>query len=255
MEGLAQLIGHWARGDGPDLLVLGPAELGELAAPSGALDGCRTGGSVRAGAGPVVDEAVVVGPAPRPWAGVDEVGRGPLAGPVVACAVVLTPGARIPGLRDSKALTPASRQALMAPILAHALDARVAIVSHRMVDRLNVLQASLHAMAASASALEAPYRTLVVDGPVPVPLGRPVAQVPLVDADARVACVGAASVVAKVVRDRLMEEADRVWPGYGFARHKGYPTPEHLAALERLGPSPLHRRSFRPVAAARPAPA
>ncbi len=255
MEGLAQLIGQWASGDGPDLLVLGPAEVGEVMGLGGALDGGGEGGSVREVVEPDVDEAVVLQSAPQPWAGVDEVGRGPLAGPVVACAVVLAPGARIHGLRDSKALTSAARQALIAPILAQALDARVAIVSHRMVDRLNVLQASLRAMAASASDLRVPYRTLVVDGPMPVPMRRQVAQVPLVDADARVACVMAASVVAKVVRDRLMEEADRVWPGYGFARHKGYPTPEHLEALHRLGPSPLHRRSYRPVAAASPAPA
>lgn len=191
------------------------------------------------------------------WAGVDEAGRGPLAGPVVACACVLPPGLEVPGLQDSKALTPPARERLFPVLMAQALDVRIAVVSHHLIDRLNVWQASLLAMSRAASALSVLYDRLVVDGPWTLPLNRPGAvQEPLVGADARIACVAAASVIAKVFRDALMDELDAIYPGYGFAHNKGYPTPEHLAALRARGPSPVHRLSFAPVAeASGPAPA
>lgn len=247
---LARLVAAWIAGGGPDLLVVGREALDELVGPppAGGERGGRRGSRRRA------PRLAVSAPGER-WGGVDEVGRGPLAGPVVACAVVLPPGRGVPGLRDSKALTAPMRLALVPEILRRAVDVRLAIASHRLVDRLDVLQASREAMGAAASALAAECTRLVVDGPLTVPLAAALPQQPVVDGDARVACVAAASVVAKVVRDRLMEEADRLLPGYGFARHKGYPTPEHLEALRRLGPSALHRLSYAPVAAARPRPA
>lgn len=250
MTGFRWLVTGWQADAGADLAVLGPDELRAAVEPLRGAPGRHarfaTGDALQGDEGP----ALLVAPPPELWAGVDEAGRGPLAGPVVACALVLPPGRVTAGLRDSKALTPRQRQVLFHRVLEQALDVRVAVASHQMVDRLNVLQASLRAMAAAVSALSVGFHRLVVDGPRAVPLDRSVAQQPMVDADARVACVAAASVVAKVVRDALMEELDRAYPGYGFARHKGYPTPEHLAALRTLGPSPVHRRSFGPVAQA-----
>lgn len=250
-RGFRWLVAAWQADAGADLTVLGPEELraGIEPLPEGRArsDPLPAADGVELGEAP----ALAVAEPPELWAGVDEAGRGPLAGPVVACALVLPPGrVAAAGLRDSKALTPRQRHALFRRLLEQALDVRVAVASHRMVDRLNVLRASLRAMAAAAGALSVGFHRLVVDGPLAVPLERAVTQQPMVDADARVACVAAASVVAKVVRDALMEELDRAYPGYGFARHKGYPTPEHLAALRALGPSPVHRRSFGPVAQA-----
>ncbi|WP_324717705.1 ribonuclease HII [Carboxydochorda subterranea] len=186
-------------------------------------------------------------PAGERWAGVDEVGRGPLAGPVVACACLLPPGWCPEGLRDSKALSPRARRELARVILERADDVRVAVASHFLVDRLNVLRASLAAMGAAADALEGDVGRVVVDGALPLPLTRQWPQQAMPRADARVACVAAASVVAKVLRDTLMEALAPAYPGYGWERNKGYGTPQHLEALAALGPSPLHRRSFRPV--------
>jgi ribonuclease HII len=175
-------------------------------------------------------------------AGLDEAGRGPLAGPVVAAAVILDPARRVRGLRDSKVVPPEQRADLFEEIQARALGIGVGIVDHGTIDRINILESTRLAMRhALATLLPAP--DLVITDFVALP-GLPCPQRNLVDGDARCATVAAASIVAKVTRDRLMLEADRQFPVYGFARHKGYATVDHLAALDRHGPCPLHRRTF-----------
>lgn len=175
-------------------------------------------------------------------AGVDEAGRGPLAGPVVAAAVVVSPQRRIRRLCDSKLLPADRREALYALIVERALAVGVGIVDHVTIDRVNILQATRMAMARALEGLGL-VPDLVITDFVALP-ALPCPQRNLVDGDARCASVAAASIVAKVTRDRLMLEADKQFPEYGFARHKGYGTPDHLAALDRLGPCALHRRSF-----------
>ncbi len=175
-------------------------------------------------------------------AGVDEAGRGPLAGPVVAAAVIITPARRIKGLADSKVLLPERRQELFEIIQERALAIGVGIVDHETIDRVNILEATRRAMLEAVAGLAIPPELVITDF---VRLSRlPCPQRNLVDGDARCASVAAASIIAKVTRDRLMLEADRQFPAYGFARHKGYATPEHLAALDRHGPCALHRRTF-----------
>ena len=175
-------------------------------------------------------------------AGVDEAGRGPLAGPVVAAAVVLPPGTRIAGVDDSKRLPPDERQRLFGVIRERAVAVGVAVVDHVTIDRLNILQATRLAMGQALAALDAEPEMVLTDY-VTVP-GLRCPQRNLVEGDRRSASVAAASIIAKVTRDRIMEEADREYPVYGFGRHKGYPTPEHRMALERHGPCTLHRRTF-----------
>jgi len=175
-------------------------------------------------------------------AGVDEAGRGPLAGPVVAAAVVVTPDHRIRGVADSKVLTPERREELFVIIHARALAVAVAIVDHETIDRVNILQATRLAMLDALRSLPL-VPDLVITDFVALP-EIPGPQKNLVDGDARCASVAAASIIAKVTRDRIMCEMDRRFPEYGFARHKGYATPDHLAALDRHGPCPIHRRSF-----------
>ena len=175
-------------------------------------------------------------------AGLDEAGRGPLAGPVVAAAVILAPDRRVRKLCDSKLLTPERREALFHVITTHAVGVGVGIVDHATIDRVNILQATRLAMLEALRRL-AVAPDLVITDFVKLP-GLTCPQRNLVDGDARCATVAAASIIAKVTRDRLMVEADRQFPAYGFARHKGYATAEHLAALDRLGPCPLHRRTF-----------
>lgn len=179
-------------------------------------------------------------------AGVDEVGRGPLAGPVVAAAVVLERGGRWDGLNDSKKVPPETRAQLFARVLIEARAFSWAVIGPRRIDHMNIRRASLEAMRRAVCRLRLAPELVLVDGDTEVP-GIPHPQRTVVDGDARLLSVAAASVVAKVVRDRIMERLDVVWPGYGFASHKGYGTPEHLAALDRLGPCPLHRYSFTPV--------
>jgi ribonuclease HII len=175
-------------------------------------------------------------------AGVDEAGRGPLAGPVVAAAVVLTPGTRIAGVDDSKRLLAEERERLFDIIQARALAVGISVVDHLTIDRINILQATRLAMAQALASL-AMEPELVLTDFVEVPgLGCP--QRNLVDGDRRSASIAAASIIAKVTRDRIMEAADRDFPLYGFARHKGYATPEHRGALERHGPCSLHRQTF-----------
>ena len=178
-------------------------------------------------------------------AGVDEVGRGCLAGPVVAAAVILRDGRRIKGLNDSKQLTPILRQRLDKAIRDRAVAVAVAQASVEEINRLNILGASRLAMRRALESLAPPPEFALVDGRDRLPLDLEHAAV--VRGDASCACVAAASIVAKVARDRLMEELDHACPGYGFAHHKGYGTDEHLAALAQLGPSHVHRSAFLPV--------
>ena len=175
-------------------------------------------------------------------AGVDEAGRGPLAGPVVAAAVVLAPGARIAGVDDSKRLLPEERQRLFDLIQERAVGVGVGIVDHLTIDRINILQATRLAMGQALAALGMEPELVLTDF-VTVP-GLRCPQRNLVEGDRRSASVAAASIIAKVTRDRIMEEADREYPMYGFGRHKGYGTPEHRIALEQHGPCALHRRTF-----------
>src|SRR6267378_4321931 len=179
-------------------------------------------------------------------AGVDEAGRGPLAGPVVAAAVVLERGGRWDGLNDSKLIPPEKRVLLFVRVISEARAFSWAVVGQRRIDHMNIRRASLEAMRRAVCRLRLAPELVLVDGDTEVP-GLLYPQRAVVDGDARLLSVAAASVVAKVVRDRIMERPDAVWPGYGFASHKGYGTPEHLEALDRLGPCPLHRYSFTPV--------
>ncbi len=181
-------------------------------------------------------------------AGVDEAGRGPLAGPVVAAAVILDDLHPIEGLRDSKQLTPRRRDRLYDEIRAKALCCCIAEASVEEIDRLNILHATMLAMRRAVEGLRLPPAKVLVDGN-----RLPVLKVPgeaIVKGDTKVPAISAASILAKVHRDRLCEAMHAQWPAYGFATHKGYPTPEHLAALRDLGAAPVHRRSFGPVRAA-----
>lgn len=180
----------------------------------------------------------------RQVAGVDEVGRGCLAGPVVAAAVVLHPGRTIRGLRDSKLLTARARARLYDEIVQRAAAWTVAAAGPDEIDRINIHRAALHAMRAAVTTLAPLPDFVLVDGfPIPDLF---VAQRPVVKGDRLCAVIAAASIVAKVTRDRQMEQLHLVDRRYGFDRHKGYATPEHLRAVERFGYSPVHRRSFRP---------
>jgi len=180
-------------------------------------------------------------------AGVDEAGRGPLAGPVVAAAVVLDPNRPIEGLRDSKQLTPAQRRGLATRIRADALAFAVAQASVAEIDRLNILQASLLAMRRAIEALQPVVDLVLVDGNRVPPIA--IASRAIVGGDAIEPAISAASILAKTHRDALMRALHRRYPEYGFARHFGYPTPQHLARLNALGPCAVHRRSFAPVRA------
>ena len=183
-------------------------------------------------------------------AGVDEAGRGPLAGPVVAAAVILDELRPIRGLADSKALTARRREKLYDEVRARALCVCVAEASVEEIDRLNILQATLLAMQRAVAGLRLTPHRVVVDGNRLPPFAVPAAAV--VKGDAKVAAISAASILAKVHRDRLCEGLHESWPAYGFDGHKGYPTPEHLAALRRHGACPAHRRSYAPVRAVCP---
>ncbi len=182
----------------------------------------------------------------RAVAGVDEAGRGPLAGPVVAAAVILDPDLAIPGVADSKTLSPARRERLFDDIRTRARAVGVAAVDHAEIDRINILQATLRAMARAVERLPEVPDYLLLDA-LTLP-DAPFPQEGIVKGDARSVSIAAASIVAKVTRDRMMRELDGRYPGYGFAVHKGYPTEAHRQAIRRLGPCPVHRMSFRGVA-------
>lgn len=179
-------------------------------------------------------------------AGVDEAGRGPLAGDVVAAAVVLDAARPIAGLTDSKLVSPRQRDALFALIQERAVTFAIARANVEEIDHHNILHASLLAMTRAVQALSPVPAFVYVDGNRCPPWSYRSRAV--VKGDCRVAAIAAASILAKVSRDRDMEQLDRQYPGYGLARHKGYPTPQHLDALRRLGPCPIHRKSFGPVA-------
>ncbi|MEX2963427.1 ribonuclease HII [Microbulbifer sp. TYP-18] len=197
-------------------------------------------------------QSSVLGPGPYECAyggtllaGVDEVGRGPLAGDVVAAAVVLDPDRPIEGLADSKKLSKKKREQLFELIGERALSFAVARASVAEIDRLNILHASLLAMRRAVEQLDTQPEYVLVDGNRKPDWSYPCETV--VKGDSRVAAIAAASILAKVTRDREMITLDDQYPGYGLAGHKGYPTRVHREALKRLGPSPIHRRSFAPV--------
>jgi ribonuclease HII len=177
--------------------------------------------------------------------GVDEVGMAPLAGPVIACAVILKPGSRIKGVNDSKQLSAEEREALEPEIRAHCISVGIGRAEVHEIDTINIYHAGLLALRRAVLALDPQPQHLLVDARK---LDLPMPQQPIIKGDAKSITIGAASIIAKLHRDRLMSLHDGEYPGYGFAAHKGYPTPEHLGALEKLGACALHRRSFAPVA-------
>lgn len=178
-------------------------------------------------------------------AGVDEAGRGCLAGPVVAGAVILDETQPIHGLRDSKELSERKRNELFEQIRERALAYSVGMTAAEEIDRINILQAALLAMEKAVLALQKEPDCILIDGNSKTSL--PIEQKAIVKGDSKCASIAAASIVAKVTRDRIMTEIEREYPGYGFSRHKGYPTKEHLGALRNLGPCPIHRKSFKGV--------
>ena len=179
-------------------------------------------------------------------AGVDEAGRGPLAGPVAVAAVILDPARPITGLDDSKKLSEARREALYPRIIERALAYSIVLVEADEIDRLNIFQATMTGMSRALVGLMPTADEALIDGNK-LPRDLPCPGRAIVGGDALEPAISAASILAKVTRDRLMVALDAVHPGYGFALHKGYPTPAHLASLQRLGPCPQHRRSFAPV--------
>jgi ribonuclease HII len=180
-------------------------------------------------------------------AGVDEVGRGALFGPVLAAAVILDPAFRIRGLQDSKVLEPEERERLAKIIRKRALAISIASVDAGKIDRINIYQASRVAMRIAVLGLTPPPEVVLADA---LRLDVAYPQAPIIHGDAQSISIAAASIIAKVERDRLMREWDRTYPGYNLAQNKGYATPEHRSSLRTLGPTPEHRRSYAPVAAA-----
>ncbi|HZL51638.1 MAG TPA: ribonuclease HII [Terracidiphilus sp.] len=181
-------------------------------------------------------------------AGIDEVGRGPLFGPVVAAAVILPKGCRLPGLTDSKKLSEKKRNELDREIRLNAVAWAIAAVDAETIDRINIRRASLEAMRRAVAQLALSPDFLLIDGRDTIEWDCP--QQAVIQGDATSFSIAAASVLAKVHRDRLLVELDSEYPGYGLARHKGYCSPEHMAALELLGPTPMHRKTYQPVAQA-----
>lgn len=178
-------------------------------------------------------------------AGVDEAGRGPLAGPVVAAAVIFPEKYTVEGVRDSKKLSAGQRDRLFSRIEETALAVGVGVVEAEQIDRINILQAALQAMAAAVTALHPQADYLLIDGIHPVDV--PVAQKAVVRGDSQCFSIAAASIMAKVTRDRIMQQHHCVYPQFGFDRHKGYPTRAHREAIRRHGCCPLHRRSFKGI--------
>ncbi|MGP1665906.1 MAG: ribonuclease HII [Rhodanobacter sp.] len=184
--------------------------------------------------------------ATRRVAGVDEAGRGPLAGPVAVAAVILDPNRPISGLNDSKKLSEKKREALYPQIIERALAYCIVLVGPDEIDQLNIFQATMTGMSRAVAGLTPSAHEALIDGnKLPKDLSCP--GTAIIGGDALEPAISAASILAKVTRDRLMVAMDREYPGYGFAVHKGYPTPAHLAALRQLGACPQHRRSFAPV--------
>lgn len=178
-------------------------------------------------------------------AGVDEAGRGPLAGPVSVAAVILPDGLIIPKINDSKKLSEKVRNELYDEIMAKAISVRQVFVDERTIDRVNILQATMNGMYEAIFALDPQPDKVLLDA---VRLENlPMASLSLIKGDAKSATIAAASVIAKVARDRLMDEYDRKYPEYGFCEHKGYGTASHIEAIKKYGPCPIHRRSFEPI--------
>lgn len=175
-------------------------------------------------------------------AGIDEAGRGALAGPVVAAAVILPMGVRIDGVDDSKKLSPEKRERLFDVIMSQALRVGVGMAGHRVIDRINILQATRLAMQEAVGKLSPQPDYLLIDGITTI--ASPLPQKTITKGDSLSLSIAAASIIAKVSRDRLMRELDQKYPGYGFAGHKGYGSSDHLEAIRRLGPSPVHRLTF-----------
>lgn len=178
-------------------------------------------------------------------AGTDEAGRGPLAGPVVAAAVILEKKFAALGINDSKKLSPAQRESLYGEIIFHSKSWCVSIIDENEIDRINILRASLEAMKRAVLGLSEQPDFVFVDGPKKIDISIP--QAAIIRGDAVCCSIAAASIIAKVTRDKIMLEFDRQYPDYGFARHKGYGTKEHLEALNKSGPCPIHRKTFGPV--------
>ena len=175
-------------------------------------------------------------------AGIDEVGRGPLAGPVMAGAVILPKDHPILYLNDSKKLTEKKREELYEVIMKEAVAVGIGMASKQRIDEINILNATYEAMREAIGKL-APQPNILLNDAVKIP-GVSIRQVPIIKGDAKSASIAAASIVAKVTRDRLMAEYEKIYPGYGFAKNKGYGTAEHIAAIKEMGPCPIHRRSF-----------
>lgn len=174
--------------------------------------------------------------------GIDEVGRGPLAGPVVACAVILPKNCDILYINDSKKLSAAKREELYDVIVKKAIAVGIGVVSHERIDEINILQATYEAMREAIGKLN-PQPTLLLNDAVTIP-GVDIKQVPIIKGDAKSISIGAASIVAKVTRDRMMVEYDSIYPGYDFSSNKGYGSAEHIKAIKEIGPSPIHRKTF-----------
>ena len=179
-------------------------------------------------------------------AGVDEVGRGPLAGPVVAAAVILDPNKPILGLADSKKLSEKKREKLYDEIIEKALAFKISEASVTEIDEINILHASMLAMKRSIEGLSIMPEYVLIDGNRCPDIS--ITSEAVVKGDSRVECISAASIIAKVYRDRMMIQLDALYPGYGLAKHKGYPTKSHLSALKELGVNKLYRKTFKPVA-------
>ena len=177
-------------------------------------------------------------------AGVDEVGRGPLAGPVVAAAVILPKGCKIPGLNDSKKIPKAKHKEIYEAVLQNAIAIGVGVKDNHVIDQVNIYEATKLAMMEAIGQLEPQPQHLLIDA---MRLDLPISQTSIIKGDANSLSIAAASIVAKVTRDQMMEEFDKEYPGYDFAKNAGYGTTNHLAGLHRLGVTPIHRRSFEPV--------
>jgi ribonuclease HII len=178
-------------------------------------------------------------------AGIDEAGRGPLAGPVVSAAVILPPTLSISGVDDSKKLSVKNRLRLYEEIYSHAVSVGIGIIDAAEIDRINILRAALMAMAMAVENLSPQPECLLIDGPFQISTRLP--QQPITGGDALSVSIAAASIVAKVTRDRLMESYAEYYPQFGFSQHKGYPTPAHKAAIRKFGFCPIHRRTFKGV--------
>jgi ribonuclease HII len=179
-------------------------------------------------------------------AGIDEAGRGPLAGPVVIAAVILNPKCPILGVNDSKKLSATAREKLYIEIIEKAVSTSIIVISHNRIDEINILQAVLEGMKKAASSLSVLPDLCLIDGNK-IPDDIPTESIACIKGDANYASIAAASILAKVHRDRIMVEMDKSYPMYGFTHHKGYPTPNHIKALREHGPSPIHRLTYAPV--------